>query len=45
MVSDIRYNRGLYWIRGEDETEEKIICDTVDRIKLRWNIWIKSMKP
>ena len=33
---DIRYNRGLYWIRGEDETEEKIICDTVDRTKLRW---------
>ncbi len=33
---DVRYNRGLYWIRGEDETEEKIICDTVDRTKLRW---------
>ena len=33
---DIRYNRGLYWIRGEDETEEKIICNTVDRTKLRW---------
>jgi len=33
---DIRYNRGLYWTRGEDEKEEKIECDTVGRTKLRW---------
>lgn len=30
---DVRYNRGLYWARGEDE---KIICETLDRTKLRW---------
>ena len=33
---DVRYNRGLYWVRGEEEEKEKIICDTVDRTKLRW---------
>lgn len=33
---DIRYNRGLYWTRGEDEKKEKIVCDTVGRTKLRW---------
>ncbi len=33
---DIRYNRGLYWIRGEDEKEEKIECETLNRTKLRW---------
>jgi hypothetical protein len=33
---DVRYNRGLYWVRGEDEEKEEIICDTVDRTKLRW---------
>ena len=32
---DIRYNRGLYWVRG-DEKEEKIKCSTVGRSKLRW---------
>lgn len=32
---DIRYNRGLYWVRG-DEKEERIDCDTLDRTKLRW---------
>ncbi len=30
---DIRYNRGLYW---KKEDEEDIKCDTVDRKKLRW---------
>ena len=30
---DIRYNRGLRWLKGEDE---EIICKTVDRTKLRW---------
>lgn len=30
---DIRYNRGLRWLKGEDE---EIICDTVGRTKLRW---------
>jgi phage FluMu gp28-like protein len=33
---DIRYNRGLYWTRGEDEKEEKIECETLNRTKLRW---------
>jgi hypothetical protein len=32
---DIRYNRGLYWVRGE-ENQEQILCDTIDRTKLRW---------
>lgn len=32
---DVRYNRNLYWVRGS-ENEEKIICDTIDRTKLRW---------
>jgi hypothetical protein len=32
---DIRYNRGLYWVRG-DEKEEEIRCDTLGRSKLRW---------
>jgi len=32
---DIRYNRGLYWVRG-DEKEEEIKCDTLGRTKLRW---------
>ncbi len=30
---DIRYNRGLRWLKGEDE---EIVCDTVGRTKLRW---------
>ena len=30
---DVRYNRGLYWVKGEDD---KIICETLDRTKLRW---------
>ena len=30
---DIRYNRGLYW---KKEDEEDIKCDTVGRKKLRW---------
>ena len=30
---DIRYNRGLRWLRGEDEV---IICETVNRETLRW---------
>ena len=30
---DIRYNRGLRWLKGEDE---EIICKTIDRTKLRW---------
>lgn len=30
---DIRYNRGLRWLRGEDEV---IVCDTIGREKLRW---------
>jgi len=33
---DVRYNRGLYWTRGEDEKKEEIVCDTIDRTKLRW---------
>jgi hypothetical protein len=32
---DIRYNRGLYWVRG-DEKEEEIKCETLGRTKLRW---------
>jgi hypothetical protein len=32
---DVRYNRNLYWVRGEDN-QEKIICDTISRTKLRW---------
>ena len=30
---DIRYNRGLRWLKGEDEVIE---CKTIDRTKLRW---------
>jgi len=30
---DVRYNRGLRWIRGENE---EIICETIGRDKLRW---------
>ena len=30
---DVRYNRNLYWKRGEDE---KIECKTLDRTRLRW---------
>jgi hypothetical protein len=30
---DVRYNRNLYWKRGEDE---KIICESLGRTKLRW---------
>ena len=30
---DVRYNRNLYWKRGEDE---KIICESIGRYKLRW---------
>jgi len=30
---DIRYNRGLRWLRGEGEV---IVCETVDRETLRW---------
>lgn len=30
---DVRYNRNLYWKRGE---EEIIKCSTLDRTKLRW---------
>ena len=30
---DIRYNRGLRWLRGEDEV---IVCETIGREKLRW---------
>ena len=30
---DVRYNRGLYWRRGE---EERIVCNTLDRTRLRW---------
>ena len=30
---DVRYNRGLRWIRGESE---EIICETIGRDKLRW---------
>ena len=30
---DIRYNRGLRWLKGEDE---EIVCDTIGRTKLRW---------
>lgn len=30
---DVRYNRGLYWRRGE---EERIECNTLDRTRLRW---------
>jgi hypothetical protein len=30
---DIRYNRNLYFVRGDDE---KIVCDTIGRYKLRW---------
>jgi hypothetical protein len=30
---DVRYNRGLYWRRGEDE---RIECNTLDRTRLRW---------
>lgn len=30
---DVRYNRNLYWKRGEEET---IKCSTLDRTKLRW---------
>jgi hypothetical protein len=32
---DIRYNRGLYWVRG-DEKEEEIKCESLGRTKLRW---------
>jgi hypothetical protein len=32
---DVRYNRGLYWVRGS-EKEELIECNTLDRTKLRW---------
>lgn len=32
---DIRYNRGLYWVRG-DEKEEEIRCESLGRTKLRW---------
>jgi len=32
---DIRYNRGLYWVRG-DEKQEEIKCETIGRTKLRW---------
>ena len=32
---DVRYNRGLYWVRGS-EKEEMIECNTLDRTKLRW---------
>jgi hypothetical protein len=32
---DIRYNRGLYWVRGA-EKEEEIKCKTLGRTKLRW---------
>tara|TARA_R100001460_G_scaffold75520_5_gene116652 strand:- start:1002 stop:2795 length:1794 start_codon:yes stop_codon:yes gene_type:complete len=30
---DIRYNRGLRWLRGENE---EIVCETVGRETLRW---------
>jgi hypothetical protein len=30
---DVRYNRNLYWKRGEDE---KLLCKTLDRTRLRW---------
>ena len=30
---DIRYNRGLRWLRGEDE---EIVCESVGRETLRW---------
>ena len=30
---DIRYNRHLSWLRGEDEV---IVCDSIGRDKLRW---------
>ena len=30
---DVRYNRGLFWVRGENE---KIECKTLSRTKLRW---------
>lgn len=30
---DVRYNRNLYWKRGDDE---KIDCKTLDRTRLRW---------
>jgi hypothetical protein len=30
---DVRYNRGLFWVRGENE---KIECKTLNRTKLRW---------
>jgi len=29
---DVRYNRHLKWVRGEEEIE----CDSIDRDKLRW---------
>jgi len=32
---DIRYNRGLYWVRG-DEKQEEIKCETIGRTRLRW---------
>ena len=32
---DVRYNRNLYWVRG-DEKEEQIRCKTLDRTRLRW---------
>ncbi len=32
---DVRYNRNLYWVRG-DEKEEQIHCKTLDRTRLRW---------
>jgi hypothetical protein len=32
---DVRYNRNLYWVRG-DEKEEEIRCKTLDRTRLRW---------
>jgi len=30
---DVRYNRGLRWLRGENE---EIVCETIGRDKLRW---------
>jgi hypothetical protein len=30
---DVRYNRNLYWKRGDDE---KLLCKTLDRTRLRW---------
>jgi len=32
---DVRYNRNLYWVRGDDK-EEQIQCKTLDRTRLRW---------